>query len=256
MQILKNARALGFQEFSEKFPSEAKILTQIHDLEALDFDIVVEENEKISIKFREFNPIWIDALNILKRHEVYFFKNSLYKDPLARAIGLKKGKIKPRVLDATAGMLGDTLLMLAYGIENLSCLERNPVVATLIVNCLKNSKLPVQFKHLSCMEADVFNHSDWNGANKKSSDEKSPFDVIFYDPMYKEKNTKASPKKEMMIFREIVGEDHDISEVANFLKLKANERLVIKRSNKAKPIIAAPDHSIKAKSTSYDVYLA
>jgi 16S rRNA (guanine1516-N2)-methyltransferase len=73
--------------------------------------------------------------------------------------------------------------------------------------------------------------------------------------MYQGKNSKTAAKKEMEIFRELVGVDEDIKETAMALKKLANERLVIKRSNKAKPILEGYAHTIKGKSTSYDVYL-
>ena len=65
--------------------------------------------------------------------------------------------------------------------------------------------------------------------------------VIYFDPMYSEKNEKALPKKEMRIFREVVGVDLDAESTAKSL-LKMSKRLVIKRSIKAKPILDNPSN--------------
>jgi 16S rRNA (guanine1516-N2)-methyltransferase len=243
MQILKNDISVSFEEFLDHFPKEAGFLSQVMEIEA-NCSIHIEKDNKLSVKFGDFNPISIDIVNILKKHEVFFYKNSIYKDPLAKAIGLKKGKPKPSVLDATAGMLGDSLLMYAYGIDRLTCCERNPIVACLVQNAIDIAELSIDFFHCNSLEK-KFLHSDLE-----------QFDVIFYDPMYKEKNNKAAPKKEMAIFREIVGPDDDLGEVAMLLKQRAKERLVIKRSNKSLPIIKNPSHTISGKSTSYDVYLS
>jgi 16S rRNA (guanine1516-N2)-methyltransferase len=243
MQIFKNDIPVGFEEFIRLFPQEAGFLSKFRD-ENLDCSIYIEKEDKLSVKYGDFNPIYIDVVNVLKKHEVFFYKNSIYKDPLARAIGLKKGKKKPSVLDATAGMLGDSMLMYAYGVENLTCCERNPIVACLIQNAINLAKIPINFFFCNSLQ------------QKFSNGDSLDFDVVFYDPMYKEKNTKAAPKKEMAIFREIVGPDDDLKEVATFLKVRARERLVIKRSNKSAPILDNPSHTISGKSTSYDVYLS
>ena len=73
--------------------------------------------------------------------------------------------------------------------------------------------------------------------------------------MYHEKNTKASPKKSMAIFRELVGADVDAANVAKKLCMENCQRVVIKRSRKASPLIEKPHHTIEGKSTCYDVYL-
>ena len=243
MQIFKNNISVSFEEFSEQFPKEAGFLTKYTD-KNLNCSIYIEHEIKLTVKYGDFNPIFIDVNTVLKKHEVFFYKNSIYKDPLARAIGLKKGKKKPSVLDATAGMLGDSMLIYAYGVENLTCCERNPVVACLVQNALDIAELPIKFFHCNSLQQEF----SQGGILK--------FDVVFYDPMYKEKNAKAAPKKEMAIFREIVGPDDDLKEVATLLKQRAQERLVIKRSNKSVPILENPSHTITGKSTSYDVYLS
>ncbi len=73
--------------------------------------------------------------------------------------------------------------------------------------------------------------------------------------MYQEKNSKAAPKKEMAVFRSLVGVDDDIKQTAQSLLNVAIERLVVKRSIKATPVLENPSHTVKGKSTAYDVYL-
>ena len=197
----------------------------------------IEENF-IKFQYEKLKPIWINIYTIMDKHKRYFFKNSYYKEPLARALGLKKGKPKPFVLDATAGMLGDSLLMYNFELAGLTCLERHSLAATLITNALNNHHLAgLEFKYLSAID---INES---------------FDVCFFDPMYAEKNTKTAPKKEMLVFRDVIGADNDAKDVAKHLLSLSRDRLVIKRSAKASVLLESPHHTITGKSTCYDVYL-
>jgi 16S rRNA (guanine1516-N2)-methyltransferase len=233
MQFVEDNKNLSFIEFSERFPVESVILAPYQDND-WQFKVI---GKRILFTHGEFSPVCIDISSILQVHKTYFFKNSLYKEPLARAIGLKKGKRKPSVLDATAGFLGDTLLMYAFEIPHIDCYERHPVAASLAQNAINNADANIKLFFKSSIEIT------------------KNYDVCFYDPMYAEKNTKTAPKKEMKIFREVVGFDNDCVDVAKHLLTLATERLVIKRSVKASYLLPSPHHSIKGKSTRYDVYL-
>lgn len=233
MQFVENNNTLSFSDFSHKFPTEAAFL---REHQGQDWKFVVD-GERISFAHAHFNPIFIDIRSIMDLHKRYFFKNSLYKEPLARALGLKKGKSKPKLLDATAGFLGDSLLMLNFDIASIKCLERHPVSAVLAYNAISNSDFRLEFEH------------------KSAIDETDSFDVCYFDPMYSEKNLKTSPKKEMAVFRDVIGCDDDSLQVAHHLHSIATQRLVIKRSIKAPFLLENPHHSIKGKSTRYDVYL-
>jgi 16S rRNA (guanine1516-N2)-methyltransferase len=233
MQFIENNKNIDITVFSSRFPNEAKILIPYINNDWI-FKII---DKKILFIHGDFSPVCIDINSIIQTHKVYFFKNSLYKEPLARAIGLKKGKSKPSILDATAGFLGDSLLMYSFDIDTIECCERHPVAACLAINAIANSEIDIELMF------------------KSSLDIKKSYDVCFYDPMYSEKNTKTAPKKEMKIFRDVIGEDTDCSVVATHLLSLAVERLVIKRSIKAPYLLPNPHHSIKGKSTRYDIYL-
>lgn len=217
---------------SEKFPQEWEYLSQIDS----EIDLRFEVHAKRIMLVNDFGkPLFIDIEKKLKYHRSYFSKNSIYKELFAKALGVKKGSPFPLVLDSTGGLLGDTLLMTSYGLE-VDVIERNPLVSMLIVNALRNSSTQINFNQLAAQELDKY------------------YPVIFFDPMYAEKNKKSAPKKEMQVFRSIVGEDIDRLEVANHL-FNLTNRLVIKRSIKASPLILRPNMTFSGKSTCYDVYL-
>ena len=234
MQLLFNDENLSFEQATKLFPKETEILKNCQNL---DWKFIIS-NDLWKFHQPPYKPISIDIENSLKAHKVTFFKSSPYSEQIAKAIGLKAGKAKPSVLDATGGLLGDTLLMLSLGLKKITVFERHPLAACLITSALNGCDAPIEFKYRSAGELD------------------KEFDVIFFDPMYADKNSKAQPKKEMALFRQWIGEDQDASEVARRLKNFARQRLVIKRSIKAPPILESPDLQFKGKSTRYDVYLS
>lgn len=237
MKFKQDGKDISFDAFFKIYPVEGEILAQ-YQSEYEDLTFLISD-EKLSLSYERYKAFDFDFKGKLNYHHRYFFKNSLYRDPLAKALGIKKGELRPRVLDSTAGSLGDSALIYSYGVQHLQLVERNPVVAVMALNSLK--------KYLD--ENVLFYCGDVRQIDLKE------FDVAYFDPMYVEKNSKTAPKKEMAIFRSLVGADDDAYDVANFLFAKSRERLVIKRSNKAAPLLDNPSHTIKTKSTSYDVYL-
>lgn len=249
MQILKQKTKISLEEFFQEFPFSRHYLEHVlcdASKEFLDnFKICIDKNAdnvpKFSFSWKNFKNIQIDIENELDYHRKYFFKNSPYKEPLARALGLKAGVTKPNVIDLTAGMMGDSLLIYALGVSSLVIWERSPLVALLIEEALKNSDVNIEF-HFGEFLKNI-NESEFLQNT-----------VLYFDPMYQITNKKAAAKKEMIFFRECLGPDLDAKNIAESLVGKAS-RLVIKRSVKALPLIASPHHSIVGKSTAYDVYL-
>jgi len=233
MQFIRDNNEYSIEEFATEFPGEFKILKEHEDK---DWNFVIK-GKLIKFLHGEYKPVFIDIASILEKHRIYFNKNSFYKESLAKALGIKKGKTRNSFCDATGGLLSDSLMMYCFDIDNFDIYERHPVAATLITNALGQVDLPIKF------------------SNKSALDISRDYDVIFFDPMYEDKNTKSAPKKEMQIFREVIGSDVDAVTIAEHLKSKAKERLVIKRPAKSNFLLEAPSHQIKGKSTRYDVYM-
>lgn len=186
-------------------------------------------------------PIGIEIDRILERHLDFFRKSSVQKELFARAIGIK-GAFKPRVLDLTGGLLGDSLLFLAAGCE-VTTVERNPLVAFLIQSAMKNARHPLM-THFRFKEADAVTVLS----------EVNPPDVIFFDPMFEDVNHKASPKKEMRIFRTLLKADTDAEAVLKKAILSGAKRVVVKRPRLSRELIQGKPVQFEGKSTRYDVY--
>jgi 16S rRNA (guanine1516-N2)-methyltransferase len=188
-------------------------------------------------------PIGIEFDRELARHEEYFKKSSLQKELLAKAIGVK-GSYRPSVYDLTAGMLGDSLLFLAFGCEVWAS-ERHPIIKFLIQSALKNAQHPkTQHFHFLPEEALVVLKNP------------PPVDVFYFDPMFEDPNIKTSPKKEMRIFRGLVGKDHDAQAVFEQSLLQKVKRLVVKRPKQSAELLHKPSVAYVGKSTRYDVYFS
>lgn len=188
-------------------------------------------------------PIGIEIDKILDRHLDFFRKSSVQKELFARAIGIK-GAFKPRVLDLTGGLLGDTLLFLAAGCE-VTTVERNPLVSFLIKSALKNARHTLLSRF-------HFQESEAMGLLSQKPD----VDVIFFDPMFEDANQKSSPKKEMRIFRTLLAGDSDAENVLKAALQTGVKRTVVKRPRLSQELLDLKPLKFEGKSTRYDVYFS
>jgi 16S rRNA (guanine1516-N2)-methyltransferase len=77
---------------------------------------------------------------------------------------------------------------------------------------------------------------------------------FYFDPMFPETKKDALPKKEMQIFRELVGLDLDSVDVVKRAAEVKVARLVIKRPRKAEPLFEKPRYFLEGRLIRYDVY--
>ena len=80
-------------------------------------------------------------------------------------------------------------------------------------------------------------------------------DVVYLDPMFPHRDKSALVKKEMQVFRTIVGDDEDSGQLLASALKHARYRVVVKRPRKA-PAIEGPEPTtrVEGKSSRYDVY--
>lgn len=229
--------ALIFLKDGEKIPSEFDISGTEATFEWINGQYWLHSDDP------KEKPIGIEFDKVLDRHLDFFKKSSVQKELFARAIGIK-GAFKPRVLDLTAGLLGDSLLFLAAGCE-VTAIERNPLVAVLIESALKNARHPLLQKfHFH------------QGESVRFLEDKPQFDVIFFDPMFEDANQKSSPKKEMRIFRNLLSGDSDAEEVLKSALTCGVKRIVVKRPRLSKELGSGKPLRMEGKSTRYDIYFS
>ena len=166
---------------------------------------------------------------------------------VAKAIGCKP-HYRPKVLDATAGMGRDSLIMAALGCE-VTMHERNFAIYQLLQNALDDFKKTEDYRQLPGQ----LNLSNIDSAKALLTES---IDVIYLDPMFPERKKSALVKKEMRLFKLLAGEDQDADELFDWALHQPVKRLVVKRP-KGAPLLGSrkPSHEIKAKKFRYDVYI-
>ncbi len=198
-----------------------------------------------STQHPELNPIYIDFLagELAFRRLHGGGKNQL----LAKAVGLHK-RPHPRVLDLSAGLMRDAFILACLGADVVA-LERNVTIAALITDALQRAQSEDWFCELKLefMETQ---------AQRYLTSTNSLFDVIYFDPMFPERNKSALVKKEMRLLREAAGDDEDCDAVFQLALSKAKQRVVVKRPKLAPNINnQKPDLTYAGKSARFDVYL-
>ena len=168
---------------------------------------------------------------------------------IAKAVGIAQG-VRPVVLDATAGLGKDAFVLASLGCH-MTLIERQPLVAALLEDGLARARADEQVgpivarmrlltgNAIECMRA-------WEG---------EPPQVIYLDPMFPHRDKSALVKKEMRVFRPLVGDDLDAPALLEAALALATHRVVVKRPRKA-PIIDGPNpsHGLEGKSSRYDIY--
>lgn len=166
--------------------------------------------------------------------------------PLGRAFGLSSARDSLEIVDATAG-LGRDALMLAALKNRVVLVERHPVIAFLLKDAIERTA-PEEIRERVTIE------------NAESGEylRTPPFaaDGIYLDPMYPDRTKSALVKQEMRILRALVGADYDSEKLLQSALHSGARRVVVKRPANAPPLgDIPPSHFIKEPNTRYDVYV-
>lgn len=204
-------------------------------------DYLYFSDQKLNFHSAELGLMCFDFKETYSYHQRQNY--ALSREPLARALGIK-GSVSPFIWDTTCGTGKDSLLIKYFGAK-LCAFERHPAIFLLLLDAKRRYELDFDI---------VF--ADASQLYSKISNDQRP-DVIYYDPMYPEKSgskKSALPRKEMRIFKNVVGEDLDSLEFLNWALRTAKSRVVVKRALNAPEIKENPTASYKGKSTRYDMY--
>jgi len=168
---------------------------------------------------------------------------------IAKAVGIQPG-VRPLLLDATAGLGRDAFVLAELGCA-VTLIERQPLIAALLADGLQRARaVPEVASIVAQMQLLCGNAIDlmqaWRG---------EPPQVIYLDPMFPHRDKTALVKKEMRLFRPLVGDDDDAPALLEAALALATHRVVVKRSRKA-PAIAGeqPGYVLEGKSSRYDIY--
>ncbi|MBB3101972.1 class I SAM-dependent methyltransferase [Azomonas macrocytogenes] len=168
---------------------------------------------------------------------------------IAKAVGIQPG-VRPTVLDATAGLGRDAFVLASLGCR-LTLIERHPLIAALLQDGLQRARLdPEVGAIIARMELlpgeaiETMRH--WVPDAPQ---------VIYLDPMFPHRDKSALVKKEMRLFRPLVGDDDDAPALLAAALALASHRVTVKRPRKAPPLDGPrPSFSLEGKSSRYDIY--
>lgn len=167
---------------------------------------------------------------------------------IAKAIGLKGG-VTPSVLDCTAGMGRDAFVLASLGCK-VTMLERAAITHALLADALRRAQEdPDTYSVTESMQLSKLSALDYLQQGKNTSD------VIYMDPMYPHREKSALVKKEMRIFRELVGDDLDADRLLEAALDAKPARVVVKRPKGAPHLNKQkPSTTVESKNTRYDIY--
>ncbi len=165
------------------------------------------------------------------------------RDPLRRAIG----KTPRDVIDATAGLGGDTVHLVALGYR-VTAIERHPIVSALTQDGLSRA-----CAH-GLLEAD---NPRWLvGDARTVVPELVPrAATIYLDPMFPLKRKKsAAVRKEMNLLRQLGIDESGASELVAIARKLVIDRVVVKRPIDAPPLLEDVMATYAGKLVRYDAY--
>ncbi len=211
------------------------------------FELVRSASGRVELKPKTapYGSVFVDFSQI----EIHKPAARSLRQPLARALGLARARgTTLRVVDATAGLGGDSWLMAALGCEVIA-LERSPVVFALLEDGLRRAS-EFELEVVGRIDAKCIDACD----ALRNWKEPRP-DVVFLDPMFPSKRKAALERKEMRALRSLVGSDEDAEALFDAAICLATRRVVVKLPLHAGPLAPRPASEQKGKSMRYDVYL-
>lgn len=177
----------------------------------------------------------------------------LRPDRLGRELLVKAARIKgfegtPSIVDCTAGLGEDSLLLAATGFE-VTLFERDEVIAALLEDALsraaKDDELaPIVARMHLCQGDSIAGLAQL--ANKP--------DVVFLDPMFPQKRKSAATKKKFQLLHHLEQPCQEEDELLRAALAAATRKVVVKRPAKGAYLAGVkPSHSIQGKAVRYDV---
>lgn len=171
--------------------------------------------------------------------------------PLARAAGLRPG-FNPSIIDATAGLGRDAFVLASLGCRVTLC-ERSPVLAALLQDGMRRGRQEAAVGDI--LQRVTLWHGDSHAWLVGPAAGQRP-DVIYLDPMYPDRQSSASVKKDMAALHQLIGPDTDSDKLLGIALEKARRRVVVKRPIHADWLHRNKPHtSIESKKTRYDIYM-
>jgi 16S rRNA (guanine1516-N2)-methyltransferase len=211
--------------------------------------IVAESFIGLQLPGTRSKPFYIDFLS--KQLTYRRQRATVKRETLARALGLKSNST-PSIVDATAGLGRDSYILSALGFT-VTLLERIPIIHVLLEDAmLRATAEPTTAALIERMHLIQTDALIWMQECKNQS---RP-EIIYLDPMFPQREKSALAKKEMRIFHDIIGPDHDAALLLPAALSCATKRVVVKRPRLAENLAGIdPSFSQEGSSSRFDIYI-
>jgi 16S rRNA (guanine1516-N2)-methyltransferase len=153
-----------------------------------------------------------------------------------------------RIVDATAGLGGDTWLLAAAGCE-VQAIERSATVLRVLSDGLQRAR---NDPRLGAVALRVELHE--GDAAQVLHRLRGEWSAVYLDPMYPPKRGSALAQKSIRLVRAAVGDDADADALLIAAAATGTPRIVVKRPHGAPSLLCPPDAQIESRLVRYDIY--
>lgn len=250
----------SFQQLQARF-AELDVKLEGHVVEKInsrflrlnpDMALVLDEDGlSLSANGMKMQPDWCAEIPRLKRA-------SLKSEMIARACQLGE---KPTLIDATAGLGHDSLLMAHLG-ANVRLIERHPILFVLLEYAKAQAERDPFLQ--ATMQRIQLIHADSNCYLNKLAHKGEYLDVVYLDPMFPQRDQnqqaikkQAQVKKQMQLLHMLLPEDGEMDLGDQLLDLakKIAKRVIVKRPRHAVYLAEQhPDHQWLGDACRFDAY--
>ena len=187
----------------------------------------------------ELRPDFADCMARLK-------PANLGRELLVRAVRVK-GVPAPHVVDATAGLGDDALLLAAAGCR-VTMFERDPVIAALLDDALARAREDPRLAGIAA-RMELAEGDSVTGLRSLAE----PPDVVYLDPMFPGRTKSAAVKKKFQLLHRLERPCGDEGALMDAARAARPRKIVVKRPAKG-PYLAGvkPSHSLAGKAVRFD----
>ena len=212
----------------------------------LDHDSLVLQEDNLYFNFKKERALTPLKINIQKGALGWRLARAQHETHLKKAIGKTDRPL--RILDATAGLLGDSMIMLALG-HSVTAYEQSKILYMLLNN---------ELNQLSETDSNLINFQLINSNVCETKFNEESFDVIYFDPMYPEdraSSARRSDLKKINSILEIEGLASEPESTFTYLRNIPSTKLIVKRPLKADAFKGSINYQVLGKSVRFDIYL-
>jgi 16S rRNA (guanine1516-N2)-methyltransferase len=212
----------------------------------LDRDSLVLQEDNLYFNFKKERALTPLKIDIKKGALGWRLARAQHETHLKKAIGKTDQPL--RILDATAGLLRDSMIMLALG-HSVTAYEQSKILYTMLNN---------ELNQLSETDSNLLNFQLINSNVCETKFSEESFDVIYFDPMYPEdraSSARRSDLKKINSILEIEGLASEPESTFTYLRNIPSTKLIVKRPLKADAFEGSINYQITGKSVRFDIYL-